>query len=257
MLNDTKCRTAKPKDKPYKLKDTNGLYLLVKPNGVKAWRYRFELGKGESGKPKESTFHVGEYATAPAGETEDDTRTRHADGRFTLAEARKERDNARALVKQGINPAAQRQLDRITRQQARATTFEAVAREWLSLKDWEEVTKARRINMLERVVFPHIGKLPIRDVTPAHVLDVLTRAASNNGPSVAAEAKRTISGVFDLAVSTLRADTDPVYPVRRALPTNKTQHKAALSTAEIGQLLRDLDGYERNFQTVAAFRLPS
>jgi len=57
---------------------------------------------------------------------------------------------------------------------------------------------------------------------------------------VAAEAKRTMSGVFELAVSTLRGDSDPVYPVRRALPANKTQHKRALAAEEIGQLLRDV-----------------
>ena len=46
MLNDTQCRTAKPQDKAYKLSDSHGLYLEVKPNGVKAWRYRFELRDG-------------------------------------------------------------------------------------------------------------------------------------------------------------------------------------------------------------------
>lgn len=43
MLTDTKCRNAKPTEKPYKLTDSNGLLLEVKPNGVKAWRYRFEV----------------------------------------------------------------------------------------------------------------------------------------------------------------------------------------------------------------------
>jgi integrase len=154
-----------------------------------------------------------------------------------------------------MNPAHSRRLARIKQGQEIATTFESVAREWIALRDWEEVTKARRLDMLERVVFPKIGILPMRQITPAHVLDVLSTAAKANGPSVAAEAQRTISAVFDLAVSTLRAETDPAYPVRKALPPNKTQHKRPLSTEEIGQLLRDLEGYERNFQTVAAFRL--
>ena len=98
-----------------------------------------------------------------------------------------------------------------------------------ALRDWEEVTKARRLDMLTRVVFPKIGALPVKRVSPAHVLDVLTTAAKKNGPTVAAEARRTMSGVFELAVSTLRAEVDPVYPVRRALPANKTQHKRPLS----------------------------
>jgi hypothetical protein len=57
MLTDTQCRNAKPKDKPYKLPDGKGLYLEVKPNGVKAWRYRFELREGETA--KQSLFALG------------------------------------------------------------------------------------------------------------------------------------------------------------------------------------------------------
>ena len=253
MLTDTQCRNAKPKDKPYKLSDGKGLYLEVKPSGVKAWRYRFELARGDA--RKESVFAIGDYAYGPAQETPEQAQSRRDGRSFTLAEAREERAKARALVKQGVNPAHRRQLARIRQSQEAATTFESVAREWLSLKDWEEVTKTRRLDMLTRVVLPKIGTLPVKEVTPAHVLDVLSSAAKNNGPSVAAEAQRTISGVFDLAVSTLRAQVNPVQPVRKALPPNKTQHKRPLSTNEIGRLLRDLDGYERNFQTVAAFRL--
>ena len=253
MLTDTQCRNAKPTDKPHKLTDGKGLYLEVKPNGVKAWRYRFKLPK--AGEISESVFAIGDYAAAPTVETKEQAKARRDGGRFTLSEAREERVKARALVKQGINPAHHRQLDRIRREQESVTTFEAVACEWLALKDWEQVTKDRRLDMLERVVFPTIGKLPVRQVTPAHVLNTLTTAAKNNGPTVAAEAKRTMSGVFELAVATLRTDADPVYPVRKALPANKTQHKRPLTSEEVGQLLRDLAGYERNFQTVAAFRL--
>jgi len=253
MLTDTKCRNAKPKDKSYKVTDDKGLYLEVKPSGVKAWRYRFELVK--DGTRKESVFAIGDYANSPTGETPEAAQARRTGGRFTLAEAREERIKARALVKQGINPAHQRQQDRVQIVQDFATTFESVAKEWLALRDWEDVTKARRLDMLTRVVFPKIGKLPVKSVTPAHVLDVLKTAAKGNGPSVAAEAQRTMSAVFDLAVATLRADNDPVYPVLKALPKNKTQHKRALTVIEVGQLMRDLAGYERNFQTVAAFRL--
>jgi integrase len=253
MLTDTQCRTAKPKDKPYKLSDGKGLYLEIKPNGVKAWRYRFELREG--GVAKESIFAIGEYAIAPSGETPEEAQARRGGRRFTLAEARDERTKARALVMQGINPAHSRQTERIKREQENATTFEAVAKEWLALKDWEEVTKKRRLDMLTRVVFPKIGSLPVKSITPAHILDVMNTSAKKNGLTVAAEAKRTMSGVFELAVSTLRAESDPVYPVRKALPANKTQHKRALDAAEIGQLLRDVEGHGGRHETITAFRL--
>ncbi|MCG3187433.1 MAG: hypothetical protein IOMNBAOH_02048 [Rhodocyclaceae bacterium] len=99
MLNDTQCRNAKPKDKPYKLKDSKGLYLEIKLSGVKAWRYRFELR--EDGKIKESVFAIGDYASAPAGDTPKEAKARRDDRRLTLADAREERTRARALVKQG------------------------------------------------------------------------------------------------------------------------------------------------------------
>ncbi len=253
MLNDTQCRNAKPKDKPYKLRAGKGLYLEVKSNGVKAWRYRFELVS--EGQRKESVFAIGEYESAPAGETPEQATERRNGRRFTLEEARAERIRARGLVRQGINPAHARQAHRIRREQENATTFEAVARQWLSLKDWEQMTKDKRLAMLKRVVFPTIGNLPVRKINPGHILDVLQTAVKKNGLTVANEAKRTMSGVFEHAVSTLRADADPVYPVRKALPANKTQHKRALTADEIGLLLRDLAGYQGNFQTVAAFRL--
>ena len=253
MLTDTQCRTAKAKDKPYKLSDGKGLHLEIKPNGVKAWRYRFELRQGEA--IKESVFAIGEYVIAPSGETPEEAQARRAGRRFTLAEARDERSKARALVKQGINPAHSRQLERLKREQENATTFEAVAKEWLALKDWEAVTKSRRLDMLTRVVFPKIGSLPVKSITPAHILDVLNSSAKKNGLTVAAEAKRSMSGIFELAVSTLRAEADPVYPVRKALPANKTQHKRPLDTDEIGQLLRDVEGHGGRHETIIAFRL--
>ncbi|RYJ60928.1 MULTISPECIES: tyrosine-type recombinase/integrase [Pseudomonadaceae] len=252
-LTDTACRTAKPKEKPYKLTDGNGLYLEVKPNGVKAWRYRFELSDGRT--KKESVFAIGDYVIAPKGETPEQAKERRKGRRFTLSEAREERIKARSLVVQGINPAHHRQQERVKRDYEKAITFEAVAKEWLALKDWEEITKSKRLNMLERVVFPKIGDLPIKAINPVHILEVLKGAVENNGPSVAAEAKRSMSGVFELAISTLRATSDPVHPVRKALPANKTQHKRPLSTEEIGKLLRDVESHGGRHETLCAFRL--
>jgi len=235
-LNDTQCRNAKPALKadgtlqPTRLVDGDGLVIEIKAKGAGVWRCRFELG----GKP--GIYTLGNY---PA---------------VNLSDARKERERLRELVKQGINPVHDRRIVRAKRIQQGALTFEAVAEEWLSAKDWQDDTKARRREMFKRVVFPTLGKLPVSAITPAIVLQVLQKAHTANGPSVAAEAKRSISGIFELAVATLRADSDPTYPIRKALPKNKTQHKRPLTTDEIGRLMRDLDGYEGNFQTFNAFR---
>ncbi|KPX00541.1 Phage integrase protein [Pseudomonas savastanoi] len=224
LLTDANCRSAKPKEKLYRLNDQRGLYLEVKPTGVKAWRYRFALNG------KSSMIGLGDY---PA---------------VRLSEARERSEAARKLVKEGVNPAQQRQLDRVRQANEATNTFDVIAKEWLQTKDWEDITKNRRLDMLERVVFPNIGKLPVREVTSAQILNILQSTFKRGAPSVAAEARRTMSAVFEYAVATLRADSDPVWPVRKALPTNKTQHKTALTTDQIGKLLRDFDNHRCSFQ---------
>lgn len=235
MLNDIQCRNAKLQAKPYKLTDCKGLYLEIKPNGVKAWRYRFRLSD------KESVFAIGDYGATPPA--------------LTLADARKKREQARDLVKQGINPAHHRQMEKIKREEEKATTFEDVALEWLALKDWAKVTKDKRQEMLKRVVFPTIGALSVKQITSSMILNILKKAANNNGVSVMAEAKRTMYGIFELLSENSDDYANPVRQWKEALPKNKTQHKRALGDIEIGQLLRDLERYQGNFQTVAAFWL--
>jgi integrase len=224
LLTDAHCRSAKPREKLYRLNDQRGLYLEVKPTGVKAWRYRFALNG------KASMIGLGDY---PA---------------VRLSEARERSEAARKLVKEGVNPAQQRQLDRVRQANEAANTFDVIAKEWLQTKDWEDITKNRRLDMLERVAFPNIGKLPVREVTSAQVLNILQSTFKRGAPSVAAEARRTMSAIFEYAVATLRADSDPVWPVRKALPTNKTQHKTALTTDQIGKLLRDFNNHRCSFQ---------
>ena len=146
-------------------------------------------------------------------------------------------------------------LERFKRAQENATTLEAVAKEWLALKDWEEITKKRRLDMLTRVVFPTLGELPVKQITPPLILGVLKKTAENNGVSVMEEAKRTLFGIFELAAETFRVDSNPVHQWREALPKNKTQHKRPLEIAEIGQLLRDFEGHGGRHETITAFRL--
>ena len=125
-ITDSKIRNAKPELKPYKLTDDGGLYLDVRPSGAKFWRYRYRIGK------KENIFTLGEYAQAPRSETKEQAQARCDAGMLTLAEARAKREEARALVKQGIHPSHQRQAQKAEQAARNANTFEAVAREWIA-----------------------------------------------------------------------------------------------------------------------------
>ncbi len=116
------------------------------------------------------------------------------------------------------------------------------------MKDWAEIAKTRRLDMLERVVFPAIYKLPVREITPHHILKILQKKARRGAPTVAAEARRTISSVFELAVATHRAESDPVWSVLKALPENKIQHKQGLNPQQIGKLLSCFDNSRSSYQ---------
>ncbi len=230
-ISDAALRSAKPLDRAYKLAAGNGLYLEIRPTGSKLWRWKYRL------LGKENRVALGAYPN------------------LSLKEARHEADAARKLVKQGIHPAQEKRLDRIKAGIEQENTFEANAKEWVALRDWQDNTKKRRLNMLERVVFPHVQGMSMRQILPPHVRDILKRAEKKNGNSVACEAKRTMSAVFEFAIANLKADSDPVYLVRNAVLANKTQHKRPLSHEEVGHLLNDVDNHGGSYQTQCAFNL--
>lgn len=105
-LSDIKIKTAKPLDKPYKLSDSGGLYLIVNRNSSKYWRMKYRFAG------KEKMLSIGVYP------------------QVTLAEARNQRDDAKKLLAQNKAPSEQKQLARLEKHLASESTFEAVAREW-------------------------------------------------------------------------------------------------------------------------------
>lgn len=230
-VSDAALRALKPADKPYKNSVGEGLYLEVTPGGSKLWRWKYRI------EGKENRYSLGSYPE------------------LSLKEAREAVEAARKLVKQGLHPAQQKRLDRIKTVHEQASTLEAITKEWLALKDWEEITKTRRKDMLTRVVFPILGQLPVKQITSPMILDVLKKARTNNGPSVMAEAKRTLFVIFEFALEMERVEVNPVRQWREALPKNKTQHKRPLDKTEIGKLMRDVDGHGGNYQTQSAFKL--
>ena len=246
---------AKRGVRPYRLTDGHGLYLDVRPSGRKFWRVRYELVHGK--KRVEQLHTLGEFIVAASTRGEDDeaAQLRRRGGFLTLAEARSERDRVRGLVRQGRSPLQERKRHVAMQRKDSATTLAGVAEEWLASKQWEEVTQTRRRRMLERVVMGRLGDLPIKTISSQQLLEVLRQAASTNGPTVAAEARRSLSGIFGYAIATLRAENDPVRPIQRALPPNKTQHKRPLKEGEVGELLTAISRWTRNHQTQGALLL--
>jgi integrase len=251
-ITDTQIRNAKAlPDKPVKLTDGGGLYLEVRPTGAKLWRYRYRIAG------KENVFALGEYAQAPSGEAREQSQSRRNAGMLTLAEARARREECRALVKQGIHPSHHRQAARMEQSARNANTFEAVAREWITKKKpgWTPYYLRQVERFLEADVFPHVGNLPIRNVTAAHLLAIVRRVEGRGAETVALLVRQWASAIFRYAVATLRANTDPAAALRGAIHRPKVVHHKPLTRAQVADFVKALDGYAGYRTTVIALRL--
>ena len=234
-LTDTRIRAAKPSPKPLKLSDSGGLHLEVRPTGSKLWRYRFRLHG------KENVFALGEY---PA---------------LSLADARKARDAAKDLVKQGVNPAHNRKLDRLKAAHASRETFEAVAQEWADSRavesKWSDSYRHGVKRILDGDLFPAFGNLPMRQIKAAHLLAALKSIEKRGAPTLAARGRFLCSEIWRYAVATLRADSDLAASLRGAVRMPSHEHHPSLKRDEIPAFLAALNNYSGRKETATALKL--
>ena len=231
-LTDTRIRQAKPKDKAYKLSDGAGLHLEVRPTGAKLWRLRYRLAG------KENVFAIGRYPE------------------LDLKGARSDRDAAKKIIKEGVHPSHKRKLDRIHQTSEHSNSFKAVADEWLerNAEKWTGRTYKQRQKVLENDVFPHIGSLPVSQVTPAHVLAIIQRV-EKRAPAMAVIVNQAIGAICRLAVVTLRSDIDPTAPLRGSLKPWQTQHHKPLTASELPAFLQAVDDYPGQFGNKTALQI--
>ena len=233
-LTDAAIRTAKPGEKPYKLADERGLFLLVNPNGAKWWRLKFRV------EGKEKALSLGTYP---------DT---------SLKEARSKRDEARKQLAEGIDPSQQRKAIKAAREGVTANSFEVICREWLENKrsNIEEAQYKKALARLEKDVFPWMGSRPIAEITAPEVLAVLRRIDARGARYTAHKAKSEISQCFRYAIATGRAERDPCPDLCGAIPAPKTENRPAITDPKAaGELLRAIDGFKGTFVVRCALLL--
>lgn len=233
-LTDTKVRNAKPQEKAYQLQDGNGLYLDVRPSGVKTWRYRYWITPTKDGR-----YTIGSY---PA---------------VSLAEARREREWAREQVKNGIAPKEAKAVERDIAKAENANTFEIVAKEWLDKKGehWAKNSKNQITGFMYNDIFPAIGAMPMREINASHILKIIRDLEIRGAKSVAVKVRQWCSAVFCYGVATLRADSDPAAALRGAIIVPKTEHSRPLTGDELRDYYLRLDSSTGNQTTIIALRI--
>lgn len=236
-LTDTAIRTAKAREKDYKLADSGGLYLLVTPAGGKLWRVKFRLDG------KEKKLAIGRYPE------------------IGLADARKQRDAARAKRAEGGDPAREKQRQKVRAKLSAENTFAGISAEYCAkrkrdgIKGWAPATALRSEFLLKRLDAT-IGHLPISGIEPADVLAAVRKLEVKGRLESARRTLQLAGAVFRYAVATARLASDPTRDLKGALTAPTVKHYGAITEAKgVGELLRTIDDYEGSGITKLALQV--
>lgn len=232
-LTDTVCRQTKATDKPRKLSDGGGLYLLVKQSG-KYWRWDYRhLGKRK-------TLALGVYPEV------------------SLAQARERHQNGRKQLAEGIDPNQQKKIEKRVAQLAASNSFEAVALAWLEERG-ETVAQeqiGRTLARLKKDAFPWLGKQPVTEIDAPEILSVLKRVDARGARYTAHRLRSEISRIFRYGIKEGYCKTDPARDLLGAIPQPKEQHFAAITEpAKVGEMLRAFEGFSGTFPVQCALKL--
>lgn len=233
MLTDAAIRRAKAGEKDFKLSDSGGLYLLVTTSGSRLWRLKYRFGG------KEKLLALGAYPET------------------TLLAAREARDAAKRVLAEGQDPSVRRRVLAAAAASEAGDTFEVLAREWHTLKapTWGEVHAGNVLHSLEAWVFPYIGAIPVRQITPPVVLEVCRKIEARPAIETARRVRQRISAVFVHAIASGRAEQDPAAVVLKALaPVVKGKMPAVLTMKHMRQVLIDAEATPAHPVTRLALR---
>ncbi|EPK7240642.1 tyrosine-type recombinase/integrase [Acinetobacter baumannii] len=230
MLSDSKIKTLKPTEKMYRILDAERLYIEVRPSGKKIWRFKYTLNG------KEGTISFGEYPSV------------------SLADARKRKEDAKALLAKGINPVEDRNQKEEEKRAATNNSFKAVTEEFIKekMKYKSEGYVDRFKGAMERDIYKIIGNKPIKEVNSADVLQIMKNTMERikkqdnfaTGEATANLNRRFIGLVMRYAIVTLRTDTDPTYAVKEAIESPQVEHARPLEPHERTTLRTNIDTYK-------------
>ena len=233
-LTNVAIKSAKPREKTYRLYDEKGLYLEVTLKGAKLWRWKYRF------QGKEKRLAIGPYPE------------------IGLQLARETRDKARALLASGTDPSAQKKAQKDAVSTNIDSSFEAIARDWHSGRSriWSVIHSKNVLDRLSRNVFPFIGQTSISDVTVPELLKLLRRIEERGANETAHRVLGNIGEVYHYAIASGKAERNIAVDIKGALQPVKKQHLAAITEPmRVSELLRMIDGYSGTLTVQSALKL--
>lgn len=216
-LTDKQIQAAKPQDKPYKLYDTENLYLLVRPTGTKVWQYPYKLHE------KHNVYTIGQYPDVKP------------------AQAREERDKAKKLIKAGVAPIMQKpghQVDAFS-----PDSFHAVGLQYLNKQDWVKKHLANVTAQMERDVFAFVGKRPVAAMNRRELLAVIKKIEERGALDVAKRTAQHCVKIFDYAIDIGLCDNNPALRLSNTVKVRRKVHRKMLPPEELPVFLERLENY--------------
>ena len=232
-LSEAKVRNAKPRSKPFKIADGEGLFLFVTPSGGKYWRMKYFF------RGKEKLLSLGVYPEV------------------SLAEAREQRTQSRKALAAGNDPGVvKRESKRLAELQA-TNRFEDVARDWLEKRRHEWVSSTLRVKKiyLEKYLLPKLGSKPITVIAAPEVLEMLRVIEGRGTLDTARRVSQMCGQIFMFGIATGKVERNPVPDLRGALKTPVVKHHAYLKAKELPDFLKKMDAYDGKLLTKLALRL--
>lgn len=217
-LNDTKIKALKPKSKPYKVFDGEGLFIYVTEKGLKKWRIKYYYGG------KEKIYTIGEYP------------------QVSLREARAKVLELKQMLRQGMNPVVEMKENA----PENSITFKEIAVDWLEKQtakwspDYKQTIKYR----LEHYIYGQIGSMNIKKITAPQVLAILRKLEEKGKNDITRRLLCIVSQVFRYGVACGVCGSDPCRDLNGALAFHKSTPRAAITDPkEVGQFMRNIMAY--------------
>ncbi|GAA5107609.1 integrase arm-type DNA-binding domain-containing protein [Orbus sasakiae] len=229
-LNDSKIKSAKPKDKKYRLNDGDGLVIVINPNGSKLWNVRYRF------KNKECILSLGKYPL------------------ITLLEARQLRDKVKKEIILGHDPKALHEKKRS--EQNGDFNFATIARKWCdSNRQWSEPHRIRVLKTIETNLIPYIGNQHIASLTTQELLKPIRLVEEQDKTELASRLQQRTNAIMRYAVQNGYINYNPAQDLTGCITKKKTVHRPALEFNQIPELLNRIDNYNGRLITKLAIKL--
>lgn len=230
-LNATSLKSAKPEDKPYKLFDTQGLFILINPNGSMLWRFQYSFQK------KRKLLALGAYPDV------------------SLADARQRRDEARRLLSGGKDPGEVRKEEKAAIAKAKSSTFKVVAGNWIALQNWTDDTRHAAAADIQRHLFADLGDRPIAEIDAPELMRCLRKVEEAGSLAMVRTLRTHCSRIFKFGVWSGLCEGDPAAVLLGAFRPHTVTHMATVKADRLPELLAAIDAHSCEPTTKAALRL--